>query len=469
MKKSLIVLLSVMVVLAFAASAFALHAVQTSEITPGLVKAGKSQIELGGEIRIRGNLSKNTDFNDDNSDTSQKYDQRVRLRTKANITDKTMGVVELETTNNVSDNGTSSYDWGKPNFESRENRDTKRDALYIRQAYISHQFGTIGGMKAGHMLIGLGNRLFFDHTNYGDDAILGWLAIGTGELSLITVKMDESNDGNATQMDDQDAYVVAFEMPINDQINVSADVAYIRNNDKSVYDEGTDFFNVGVRADADLKVVKVKGDIEGQFGSAQEDVNGDEAKFKGMAAMLGVEGVVGPVTLRGGVAYGSGDDDPDDEDVEDFITLLTDNQYSTFVYDYSAVGASWTGRTNQGLTNTMYVNLGATMKPIPDLKVSADFYFLQANEDVALNGARDDQNSAVACTSAARDNCQMSDEIGYEIDAKVEYQIATNLVYYIEAGYLIAGEAYDRYDATEGENKDADDPYRVRHGLLLSF
>jgi len=81
MKKSLIVLLSVMVVLAFTASAFALHQVKSSEYTPGLVKAGKSQITLGGEIRIRGDHKNDLDFDQKASDTTQKYDQRVRLGT----------------------------------------------------------------------------------------------------------------------------------------------------------------------------------------------------------------------------------------------------------------------------------------------------------------------------------------------------------------------------------------------------
>ncbi|MEW6601999.1 MAG: hypothetical protein AB1499_13585, partial [Nitrospirota bacterium] len=255
MKKTLIVLLSVMVVLAFAASAFALHQVKSSEYTPGLVKSGKSQIELGGEIRIRGNLSKNTDFNSKAEDTEQKYDQRVRLRTQGNVTDKTMGLVELET-------GTSgsTYNWGGSS-------NAKSQQLSIRQAYISHQFGTIGGIKAGRMLLALGNRLFFDHSNYGDDALLGWLVVGPGEISLIDIKVaegDTKDDRTASpkefNMDDYDAYVLAVEMPIN-SIGVSADVTYLRNRDTTTYTKGLKFFNIGARVNADLQVVKVKADV----------------------------------------------------------------------------------------------------------------------------------------------------------------------------------------------------------------
>lgn len=445
MKKSLIVLLSVMVVLAFAASAFALHQVKAGEYTPGLVKAGKSQIELGGEIRIRGNHSKNTDFVSDTEDTSQSYDQRVRLRTKANVTDKTMGVVELE----AKAGSSSSYAWGGGS-------ESKREALYIRQAYISHQFGTIGGIKAGHMLFALGNRLFFDHTNYGDDGIIGWVAAGPGEVSLVNLKIaegDAKDNRTATpkdfNMDDYDAYVLAVEMPIN-AVNVSADITYLRDRDTTDYDKGLKFFNIGARADADLKVVKVKGDIEVQRGKLAEDTAGDDVKFKGFAAMVGVEANVGPATIRGGAAYGTGTDEDDDADeVKEFQTLLTDTQYSTFIYDYTVQGASSTAGLNQGLANTTYITVGASVKPIADLKVSLDAYYLRASKEVE------------------NEQGDKTKKLGYEVDGKIEYQVASNLVYYIEAGMLFAGEAYDQ--VVDGDDENADNPYRVRHGLLLSF
>jgi len=101
MKKYLVLALSVMVVLAFAATSFALHQVTATEYTPSVVKAAKAQITLGGEIRIRGDVKKNTsDFDNDRPDTTQKYDQRVRLNTKAQVSPDTFGLVELETTDN---------------------------------------------------------------------------------------------------------------------------------------------------------------------------------------------------------------------------------------------------------------------------------------------------------------------------------------------------------------------------------
>jgi hypothetical protein len=346
-----------------------------------------------------------------------------------------MGVVELET-------GTSgsTYAWG-------DSSNAKSKQLSIRQAYISHQFGNIGGIKAGRMLLGLGNRLFFDHTNYGDDALLGWVAVGPGEISLIDIKVAEGTNGGALQMDDYDAYVLAVEMPIN-AINVSADITYLRDRDNTDYDKGLKFFNIGARADADLKVVKVKGNIEVQTGKFAEDAAGDDVKFKGYAAMVGVEANVGPATIRGGAAYGTGTDVDDDADeVKEFQTLLTDNQYYTFVYEYTVDSAA--GGIHTGLANTTYVTVGASVKPITDLKVSLDAYYLRASKEVE------------------NEQGDMTKKLGYEVDGKIEYQLASNLVYYVEAGMLFAGEAYDQ--VVNGEDEDADNPYRVRHGLLLQF
>ena len=55
------------------------------------------------------------------------------------------------------------------------------------------------------------------------------------------------------------------------------------------------------------------------------------------------------------------------------------------------------------------------------------------------------------------------DELGWEIDGKVTYKLAKNLKYWVEGGYLFVGDAYN--DA----NDEADDAWRLRHGIQLSF
>ena len=116
MRKISILLLAVVALLAFTASAFALHGVKDMlDYSPSVVKAKSAQVELSGHIRIRGNISDNTsDFQDSEDDTAgtnddnESYDQRIRLMTKATVSPNTQGVFELEMGSADGDN----FGWG---------------------------------------------------------------------------------------------------------------------------------------------------------------------------------------------------------------------------------------------------------------------------------------------------------------------------------------------------------------------
>ena len=441
MKKHLLVLLSVLAIVAFATTAFALHEVPSQEYTPGLVKAGKTQIDLSGELRIRGesnnNLSDLRDTKDGTdgefSDHNSKYDQRVRLGVKATVSPNTFGFIELEG-GNPSDPTKDTYTWG--NFNSRPTN------VEIRQAYISTNLGKVATLKAGHMLLALGNNLFFDHTKEGDDAILFSIPAGDGEVTLITIKLAE---GDNHENDDLDGYVAAFGMPIGTS-KVSADLTYIRDHTKGATYDGFYLANLGLRFNGDFSGLKVKADLEAQTGKAKDYLGGDDLKYRGFAVMAGVEVPAGPVTVRANAAYGSGDKTETSDKMEGYTNFLSDNQYYTYVYDYKVMTAA--GATHTGISNTWYLNAGATAKPTTDLTFSGDVYFLRAARRMS---EADDLDSK---------------KIGVELDAKAEYQIDTNLVYFVEAGYLWAG---DLYKNVVGAHEDPDNPWSARHGLLLKF
>lgn len=461
MKKSLVAVLSVMALLVFTTGAFALHQTPATEYTPGVVKAGKAMIELGGEIRVRGEVNKNvTDFYDDNLDTKQAYDQRVRLGIKANVSPNTMGYLQLESGNQSASTSTSCVDddgctdvyesstslgssrsdtwtWGSNN--------AKPTGLLIRQAYIAHQgsglLGTMSGVKVGHMLLALGNNLFFDHTQYGDDALILWTTVGGGELAYIGIKLDEVS---STVNDDMDAHVLSYTTAMNG-INIGGDLTLLRDHDKSEYDKGTSIWNLGLRGDATIADIKVKADVELQRGKAKEDSSGDEVKFSGYAFMLGAQANLGMASVRLNGAYGSGDKIDSDDKYEGFLTFLSNQQNYTYIYEYKAPAA--TGSRNTGLQNTWYINLGATANATPDLKISGDVYFLRAAKKV------DDEYD--------------SKKIGWEIDGKAEYKLDSNLSYYVEGGYLFAGDLYK--NALSDPTEDPDNAWGVRHGILLTF
>src|SRR4030066_2142394 len=83
LKKYLALILGVLFVLSFAASAFAIHAEIPAE-TQAIVAKGSTQITLGGELRTRGWYRDNLEGGLGVSTQSQAWwDQRVRLNIEA--------------------------------------------------------------------------------------------------------------------------------------------------------------------------------------------------------------------------------------------------------------------------------------------------------------------------------------------------------------------------------------------------
>jgi len=145
------------------------------------------------------------------------------------------------------------------------------------------------------------------------------------------------------------------------------------------------------------------------------------------------------LTVEG--AYGSGDKRSADKN-EAFITSLGADQHFTYVYEYRTVNAC--GNLSGGLCNTWYAKLGASYDWTKEVASWLNVYYLNANK-VLVEG--------------------QSKYIGTEVDAKVEYKIDKNLKYWVEGGYLFAG---NFWRATALRNS-VDDAYALRHGLQLNF
>jgi hypothetical protein len=457
------------------------------EYQPSIVKSKKAMITLGGSIRIRGEISNNnedlrdtkegviagncaTTTESDCDDSEADWNQRVRINLKATVSPNTMGFVELESGDSDTSDG---WTWGgdaegASGMYQRSN--SKRGALTVRQAYIAHQgkglLGMLAGFKAGHMLLGLGNGLFFDHTKFGDDALVLWMdPMENTEISLATIKFRE----NATYFaDDVDVYALTGQTMVNG-INLSADVTFVNDNDYGdtsaneapVSTTKLDLWNIGVRGDLDVQGVSVYGDVEFQTGKIKEWKNSnDDLDLSGWALLVGAKAKVADVSVHGEFAYGSGDDIDSENDYEGFLTSIGSGQHYTYLYDQHVRTAAqnpsqqvtksstYLNADNTGLNNTWYINVGASAKVNPDVKVSGDVYYLRASEKVS-NATDMDKK-----------------DIGVEVDGKVTYQIDSNFVYYVEAGYLFAG---DFYANVTGDKSNIDDPWSVRHGIVLKF
>ena len=167
MKKILAVSFCTTLVLGFAASASAIHIEAPAETSAVIAKGGL--VTLDGSIRHRGRLfSSNTE--EDNTKQAAFYDGRVRLGTTIKTGDAVTGRVQLETGMDQTD----TYTWGAGSSAGLMSGGDKQGQLDVLEAWIQY-VPSNWGVKVGHMPLALGNKLFFDHTFHGDDAIVAFM------------------------------------------------------------------------------------------------------------------------------------------------------------------------------------------------------------------------------------------------------------------------------------------------------
>lgn len=454
MKKYLALLAGVVFLLSFTASAFAIHGEIPAE-AQGVVSKSKSKITLGGDLRFRGEARNNTsDFNSDAADHIAFYDGRVRLSVNADVTPATTGYIQLE----AADGPTSTaYNWGTTTANGKgstglyKEGDVKKGTINVLEAWILHTgsglLGVSSGIKVGHMPLALGNNLFFDHSLFGDDAIVVF-ANPSKELHIaaLTAKFRE---GNAALSDDSTGYVGLFAYK-GAGYNLSGDLSYVDDQNICLGLALTcHLWNFALRGDTNVSGLGIKADLELQTGSTKGAAALD---FRGYAFLAGLSYKLDTVNLSLDYAYGSGDDNPKDGKVSTFMTSLSNAQHTTFVYDYRTVSAA--GSMDSGLANTRYAKLGASTQMAKDITGDFNIYLLSAAK--AVYGALIDAGLAKTTSSKS---------IGTEVDAKVNYAIDRNLNYYVEGGYLFAG---DYWKTALGANK-SDGAYAIRHGIQLSF
>jgi len=492
-KKYASILAVLVLLLGFAAISYSAPAEIPSDTTAVIAK-GKTQITLGGELRFRGLYGSNLSAIDEDAYTpgtsknKSYYDYRVKLNVEAKVSPNTTGYVELETGNSKDDN----VKWGVPGSGGSGAKgvynvgNSNETTMYLRQAWIQYQgsglLGVPAGVKVGKQLLKLGYGLFFDHTYFGDDAILAFVQpVKELTLAAITIKFREGTDNLS---DDANAYVLLGSYS-GKGFGLSADVTYVddqgNNNSSNTGWARTTFPSLSKEADVHLWNIGLRGnvddiagtglnfraDIEFQTGKIVNTGSSD-IKLKGWAALAGLDYKFKsiPLTLTAEYAIGSGDKSETADKYEGFVTALGNEQHYTFVYEYLVPAACDTcdtgsvsySATRKGLCNTQYVKLGGAYDITKDLKAELYGYWLRAHKAVAINGATD-----------ASGNSLTDKDLGWEVDAKVTYKIDKGLTYWVEGGYFWAGDAYKIGTDTNGVNRDADNAWAVRHGIQLNF
>ncbi|KJU85112.1 conserved hypothetical protein, secreted [Candidatus Magnetobacterium bavaricum] len=421
-----------------------------------------AKITFGGEIRFRGWFLHNTKDQLDGRDykVGMKkvdddhitfYDSHVKLRVDARLGREVEGFLELDSgTDNV-----ENWKWGSASTATGiyPNGNAKAGVLTIRQAWLLYT-KDIYGIKVGHQLWVIGDKLFFRHSKFGDDGIRVIIKPSKEvNIEVSTIKLSEQG---LNHPDDGDGYFV--ELKYNREgLKVGADVAYINDQGFSVLFPAyshAHVWNFGLRADYVVGAATFRGDIEFQAGKLDGIGGVDDATVKGWAGLAGIDYKLGggvPVVLTLETAYGSGKSKEDkSSDFKTFITSLGTEPNYTFVYDYLLKTAA--GSICTGIANTFYIKGGANANLAKDLDGQLYVYSLQAAKKVALNGGDPSKN------------------LGVEIDSRITYRLSKNLVYYVEGGYMFVGKAYDTVTSVSPEREtQRSDAYALRNRLQLNF
>ena len=456
MKKYLVLVLGMLFILGFTASAFALHSEIPSE-TQAVVAKGTTQVTMGGELRIRGWYLKNYSADrrsgagtPSDSNGQGWYDQRVRLSLAIEASKNTSGFIHLES-NPSSSTSSDTYTWGslntKPGYSD----------LNFLEAWILYKgtgLGIPAGLKIGHMPLALSEKQFLDHTKFGDDAIVFFMD-PTKQLhvGVLTTKFVEGSVAAQTSgtSNDINGYVALATYKVGTN-TFGVNYTYVDDQTGAVL---ANLQNIGLHANGKAGIVSYKAEFDKQFGDAPDGADYDvfPDRFKGYGYLLGVGVTPAPVvTIRGEYAYGSGDNVTNDGDNEAFQTTLGNDIHYSQIYEFTTRGAASTSRAT-GIANTTYYRAGIDINPTKDLSASLDYFVLRANKTLGAG--------------TVTERTPNSRRIGTETDLKISYKLDKNLTYFIMAGYLDTGGWWTTNTTTTVAN---DKPItQAVHGLTLSF
>jgi hypothetical protein len=160
-----------------------------------------------------------------------------------------------------------------------------------------------------------------------------------------------------------------------------------------------------------------------QGGKIKPTGGGTDVKFKGTQIVLQAGMSMDALSLRATAAQGTGDKvNSTSNDFKSYLPFLDKDPHYTLVYEYFMVTAC--DLKNSGFCNTTALSVGADFKVNDMITVGADLWMLKATEKVDAAGG-------------------LTDELGNEIDVKVNLKLADQLTWNTTYGMFMSGKAYD--------------------------
>lgn len=361
-----------------------LTALAAATVLSAPVFAELQNVEVGGSLRIRGNMytngaaGNNPNFDDD-GDEAQFIEQRSAINVTADFTDDVTAFVELD----------NYGEWGN---DFRDDPDTGNnnaggDETDVYQAYVEmrESWGQPLTIRAGRQEIVLGSEFLVGNNNTSSgftglafDAVSARWDFDGGNVFGWASKLAE-NELGATNTDDQDTdfYGIYGTYDGIENMTIEGYWMYLRDaaDAAAATDDSSDnLHTLGGRIAGNWNALDYEGEAAFQFGDQQ-----DSDDYEGFA----VQGILGytfedinNLRLWGGLTFLSGGDDntaPSNDDIG-FQRLFSDQEYSEFL-------------DATDLTNVLIVRGGASIQATEAISVSGAVTWLQEDEEFpTVNG-----------------------------------------------------------------------------------
>lgn len=319
----------------------------------------------------------------------------------------------------------------------------------IKNSYADFNLGPVN-FKVGIQGVALGSSFLIDND------LSGAAVTFQGEMFTIPVMWFKAFEGSELgTIDDNEFDVDIFAVDphfMAGPVTINPFGMYIYSEDASAWGvlpgdaEEANIWYAGLSVDYDVAPLWVWATGIYQGGEL-DDVFGNTTDFEAYLGAAGFDVDFGGMfSLHGEGFYASGDDDPADGDFEAFYVPATlESYYWSEIMGYGIFDDQVSNNSPADqISNIIAGNLGFTIKPIDDLKITLDAWYAQLAEEIIINGSEEDY-------------------LGTEIDLIITYQLVQGLNLDLVGAYLFAGEA------TTLDDPDEADPYEVGARLSLSF
>lgn len=426
MKKLLVLSLAVVMVIAFTLPASAFESV------------------FGGYWRTRAFTNQKFSGQDDSAQDYSAVDTRTRLYYTAILNDNLKFVNRFE----------FDADWGVGGSQYGD-IGTDGIAVEVKQSYADFTMGalrfTMGAQ--GHAIA---RGFIFDDDYAG---VTASYKMGDHLIPFTWARINEGNQGDfsfGNNSKDADMFALWPSFQLGEAFNLNPYFVYVYSDDTNpdkqvngiagvdndVYDDGVGIYWIGADVNATLGAFNLWGTLIYQGGNADSTTVSD-ADIQAFLGAVGVSVPLGPASVHGQFFYASGDDDPEDDDLEAFFGPNGQSYYWSEIMGLGTFDdQASAGSPGNAISNIWAANIGATIKPMEKLSLTGDIWYAALVEE----NANDD------------------DVLGVEVDLVATYQLVEGLNLDLIGAYLFADDA-----TTATADSNDEDPWEVGTRLSLSF